>query len=107
MAQIVLVPFRNPRELRHTLDPALEAARRLSAEAVVLLRVNLPHCPETKAIDNERLYSELRGLQTQVADRQMPIHLDAMPGPMESAIMRYAEENEVGIFKSAQRQPTA
>ena len=116
MGQTVLVPFRSLRELRHTLDPALEAARQLSAETVVLLRVNLPRCPETKDVEGERLFSELRALHTQMADNPMPIRLDVMPGPTEMAIMRYAEQNDVGIvftqhlrrvFKSPAKRPIA
>lgn len=116
MGQIVLVPFRSLRELRHTLDPALETARQLSAETVVLLRVDLPRCPETKDVEGERLFSEMRALHTQMADNPMPIHLDVMPGPTEKAIMRYAEQNDVGIvytqhlrrvFNSPAKRPTA
>lgn len=116
MGQTVLVPFRNISELHHTLDPALETARQLAAESVVLLRVNLPRRPETKDIEGERLFSELRALQTQMAGNPMPIRLDVMPGPMESAIMRYAEQHDVGIvftkhlrslLNSSQTRPTA
>ena len=116
MGQIVLVPFRNLRELRHTLDPALETARQLSADSVVLLRVDLPRCPETKDVDGERLFSELRALHSQMEGNPMSIRLDVMPGPTEAAIMRYAEQNDVGIvftkhlrraFKSAAKRPVA
>lgn len=116
MGQIILVPFGNLRHLQQTLDRALESARRLSADAVVLLRVNPPRCPETQGIDCERLYSELRALQVQVASQSMPIRLDVMPGPVETAIMRYAEQNDVGmvftghlrrLFKSSPARPTA
>lgn len=99
MCSRILVPYDHPYQLQVKLIEALPLAARLAAD-VVLLRVNLPECPETGAVDWEQLFSELKGLQSQMPPSNVRIVMETRPGPPEQAIFDYASENEVSLILS-------
>lgn len=95
----ILVPFDDLLHLQETLCQALELAENLAAE-VVLLRVNLPESDSSSCFDKECLYSELKALQAQSASLTVPVRIEAMAGPVNEAIMRYAAEHGISLIFS-------
>lgn len=95
----ILVPFDDLLHLQETLCQALELAENLAAE-VVLLRVNLPESDSSDCFDKECLYSELKALQVQSASLPVPVRIEAMAGPVNEAIVRYAAEHGISLIFS-------
>jgi hypothetical protein len=85
----VLLPFESLSRLDRSLDSALNLAAQMSAE-IVLLRVN-PPTNQIAATTSDRLYSELKALQVQLAGSQVPVTIDTMPGSRSDAIAGYAD----------------
>lgn len=95
----ILVPFDDLLHLQETLCQAMELAENLAAE-IVLLRVNLPESDLSPCFDNECLYSELKALQAQSASLPVPVRIEAMAGPVNEAIVRYAAEHRISLIFS-------
>lgn len=95
----ILVPFDNLLHLQETLCQALELAENLAAE-VVLLRVNVPEADPSHCLVNESLYSELKALQAQSASLSVSVRIEAVAGPANEAIVRYAAEHGISLIFS-------
>lgn len=97
MAKKLLVPFCDPCDLQEILAAALKGSGQIPTE-IILLRVDLPACPQTGSTDCECLYSELKALQAQLQTASIPVRLDTMPGKRKDAIRRYAQQNKIDLI---------
>lgn len=99
MRATILVPFDDLGRLQETLCTAMKVAERLAAE-LILLRVNLPQSKTGSQPREEHLYSELKALQAQCVGCPVPLRIEAMAGPVEQAIIRFAAQQDVDLILS-------
>lgn len=93
----ILVPFDDLARLQETLCEAMALAERLAAELIVL-RVNLPEREAQALLDEASLYRELKALQAQCADCSPVVRIEAMGGPTEEAILRFAAAEGIDLI---------
>jgi nucleotide-binding universal stress UspA family protein len=98
----IMVPFDHLQVLESTLGPACALASALSAE-VLLVRVMAKET-EASPVDEERLFSELRGLCSQMQERSFTVSLELLPGPPEENLLTYAENEDVDLIIVSNRR---
>jgi hypothetical protein len=101
MRATILVPFDDLGQLQGTLCKAMKVAERLTAD-LILLRVNCPQSGTSPQLHEEHLYSELKALQSQCTGCPTPVRIEAMGGPVEQAIVRYAAQQNVDLILSSE-----
>jgi K+-sensing histidine kinase KdpD len=88
---MILVPFRPTELTPEMIKSAVDKAERTSAELVFLCV-----CPPRKSIryakECEQLYSNLKGLQAQLASRSVRVKIEAVVGPVAQFVLDYADE---------------
>lgn len=93
----VLVPFTGADVSAQILAYAFMLGTALSA-SVTLLRIT-PQGPENStAPDQERLYSEMRALQTRLGEAPTSIELLTTPSASADVILRFVAEREVDLI---------
>jgi nucleotide-binding universal stress UspA family protein len=92
----IMVPFDHLQVLETTLAPACALAAAFSAE-VLLVRVESKDA-EARPLDEERLFSEFRGLCSQMQERSFAVYLEMLPGPPEESLLTFAENENVDLI---------
>jgi nucleotide-binding universal stress UspA family protein len=95
--RMLLVPFEPSQLSPQMLESALNMAETKSAE-LFLLCVRPPAESMWYAQEDERVFSNLKGLQAQLQKSSIPVNIEAVAGPVAQFVRDFADQNNADMI---------